>query len=93
MPLGRAGFTAKGVVFNLIGAFLILAGVQADPSEAEGLGGALRSLQGQPYGWILLGLTAIGLGCYGAFSFSEALFRRIKVPNPRRWHRSVSSLN
>jgi hypothetical protein len=87
VPLGRAGFVAQGIVFNLIGAFLILAGVQADPSEAEGLGGALRSLQAQPYGWILLGLTAVGLGCYGAFSLAQALHRRINVPNPRRWHR------
>jgi Domain of Unknown Function (DUF1206) len=78
---GRVGYAARGLVFNLIGIFLIIAGLQSDPSEAEGLGGALRSLQQQPYGWMVLGLTAVGLGAFGAFNIALAFYGRIRLPS------------
>lgn len=79
--LGTVGYIARGIVFVLIGIFLIVAGYQSDPSEAEGLGGALRSLQQQPYGWILLGLTALGLAAFGAFNIAQGVCGRIQVPD------------
>lgn len=79
--LGTVGFAARGVVFVLIGIFLIVAGYQSDPSNAEGLGGALRSLQEQPYGWILLGLTALGLVAFGAFNFARGIYGKIHMPD------------
>ena len=51
----------------LIGFFLAQAGWQADSSEAKGLGGALATLAQQPYGPWLLGITALGLICYGIY--------------------------
>ncbi len=63
----KLGLAARGVVFLLIGFFLALAGWQADSSEARGLGGTLATLAQQPYGPWLLGITALGLICYGIY--------------------------
>jgi len=81
MPLGRLGFMARGVVFMLVGIFLVLAAAHANAREAKGLAGALRTLQEQPYGWVLLGITALGLVAFGAFQFVTAYYRRIEVPD------------
>ncbi|SHI66988.1 protein of unknown function [Roseomonas rosea] len=77
VPLGRAGYAARAVVFVIISAFLVIAAVQADPSEARGLGGALLALQEQPFGRVAFGLVALGLAAFGAFQFAEARYRRI----------------
>jgi hypothetical protein len=74
---GRLGLAARGVVFGIIGVLLITAAVRADPQQAEGLGGALRTLQGQPYGPWLLGVVAIGLFAYGVYMWVQARYRRI----------------
>jgi hypothetical protein len=81
IPMGRLGFAARGVVFLMIGAFLILAAMHSRAAEARGLGGALKSLQAQPYGWILLAITAAGLFAFGVFGFVEAMYRRIDAPD------------
>lgn len=79
--LGRAGFAARGVVFALIGAFLLLAAWHSRSSDVEGLGGALEALQAQPYGWVLLGITAAGLFCFGLFGLVQARYRHISAPD------------
>lgn len=76
-PIGRAGLTARGLVFGIIGIALIVAGVQADPSEARGLDGALETLQRQAYGQWLLGVIAVGLIAFAGFSFVRAWARRV----------------
>jgi len=79
--LGRMGFAARGVVFILIGGFLVLAALHASSSEAHGLGGALHALQQQPYGWVLLALTACGLFAFGLFGLVQARYRHIDAPD------------
>lgn len=74
---GRLGLAARGVVFGVIGSFLIRAALQYDSSEARGLGGALASLREQVFGRWLLGLVAIGLAAYGMLELIKARFRRI----------------
>jgi hypothetical protein len=74
---GQAGLAARGVAFLLSGWFLIQAGLRFDPSQAQGLGGALETLARQPSGPWLLGLVAIGLIAFGAFSFLQARYRRM----------------
>ena len=66
----------------IVGGFLVLAAIHANASEAKGLAGALRTLQQQPYGWVLLGVTALGLFAFGAFQLVVAYYRRIDAPNP-----------
>jgi hypothetical protein len=82
IPAGRLGFFARALVFLIIGGFLVLAALHADASEAKGLAGVLRTLQQQTYGWILLGITALGLFAFGAFQFIVAYYRRIDAPDP-----------
>jgi hypothetical protein len=76
---GRLGFAARGVVFAILGGFLLVAAVHARPDEARGLGGVLATLAAQPYGPWLLGLVAVGLVAYGAFMLVEARYRRMVV--------------
>jgi hypothetical protein len=74
---GRLGYGAQGVVLSIIGIFLIVAAMQHDPHQAKGLDSALLTLQHQPAGPILLGIVALGLIAYGAYSFVEARYRRV----------------
>lgn len=74
--VGQWGLSARGVVFVIIGIFLIQAAVQADPNETGGLGEALATLAQQPYGPWLLGVVALGLVAYGIYCFSYARYRR-----------------
>lgn len=75
--LGQVGYVARGVVFAMVGAFVVSAAVTYDPEKARGLDAALRELADQPFGkWLLL-LVSLGLACYGAYSFAEARFRRL----------------
>lgn len=76
--LGRLGLAARGVTFSMIGVFIIQAALQADPSETEGLGGALQTLAQQPYGPWLLGVVAAGFVAYGLFCFSYTRWRDFK---------------
>jgi len=77
--LGRFGYAALGVVFSIIGIFLIVAAVQHNPHEAKGLDAALRTLIQQPFGPVLLGIVALGLIAYGVYSFVEARYRQVGV--------------
>jgi len=76
--VGRMGLTARGVVFALIGIFLIQASLQQDAGQAVGLGGALQKVAEQPFGQILLGVVAVGLCMYGLFSLVQARYGRLK---------------
>lgn len=76
--VGRLGFAARGAVFLVIGVFLGLAGLQSNPQQARGLGGALETLARQPFGPFLLGAVALGLVAYGVFMFVMARYRRIE---------------
>jgi hypothetical protein len=79
-PLGRLGYAARAVVFGLIGVFLCIAALDANAREAKGLSVALKTLEGQPYGWALLGATGLGLLAFGAFQFVMARYRVIATP-------------
>lgn len=74
---GRLGFAARGIVFGVIGVFLVQAALRYDPSRAQGVGGALDALARQSYGSIILGVVALGLIAYGLFMFVEARYRRL----------------
>jgi hypothetical protein len=77
--LGRIGHIARGIVFGVIGSFLIVAALQANPGEARGIDGALATLAQQSFGPLVLGAVAIGLVAYGIYMFAEARYRRMVV--------------
>lgn len=69
---GQAGYIARGVVFAIVGALIIVAGVKEQPEKARGLDGALKTLADQPFGTWLLALVALGLAAYGVFRVMTA---------------------
>jgi hypothetical protein len=75
--LGFVGSLTRGLVFGIIGAFLVFAAVHSNAHEATGLAGALQVIKQQAYGAVLLGITALGFFAFAAFGFAEAAFRRI----------------
>jgi len=78
---GVIGYVARGAVFVIIGGFLVIAALRFNSGNVAGFAGALRTLQHQPYGHVLLGITAVGLFAFGLFQWMEAAWRRIDVPN------------
>jgi hypothetical protein len=76
-PLGIVGLSARGLVFGVIGWFLVKAAVEFDPQKAVGIGGALAKLAQAPYGGAVLGLTAAGLLVFAAYCLAEARYRDV----------------
>lgn len=79
--LGRFGYGALGVVFTIVGIFMIVAAMQFNPQKAKGLDTSLKELLHLPFGPLLLGIVALGLVAYGAYSFVEARYRRLGRDN------------
>ncbi len=75
--LGALSFTARAVIFGLIGYFFIMAAIASDANQAVGIDGALLALAQTYYGKMLLFIAAAGLICHGVLSLYEARYRRI----------------
>jgi hypothetical protein len=75
--LGTVGMVARSAVFALAGYLLIQAAIDADPGEAHGLDGTLKTMAHQTYGQVLLLVVAIGLLAYGLYSWAEARYREV----------------
>jgi len=75
--LGKAGYIARGIVFTLVGILVVAAAVTFDPDKARGMDAALRQVAARPYGPWLLSLMALGLMCFGMYSFAESRYRRL----------------
>jgi hypothetical protein len=69
---GKAGYTAKGVAFALVGGLFLYAGLSHDAKKSGGLDQALHKVLQQPFGPVLLVAIALGIGCYGLFCFARA---------------------
>ena len=75
--LGVAGLLARGVVFGIVGWFLLKAAIEYDADETAGLGEALGKLANAAYGPVLLGLTAAGLVAFGIFCVAQSRYRQV----------------
>jgi hypothetical protein len=69
---GKAGYTAKGITFGIIGSLFLYAALTHDPQKSGGLDQALHKVVQQPFGPFLLIVIAAGLACYGLFCFARA---------------------
>ena len=77
IALGRFGMFARGVIFLVIGWFLVQAGIHHDASQVEGFGGAFVFLLREPFGRVLLGGVALGFVALGLYSFACARWVRL----------------
>lgn len=77
LGIGAVGHAARGVVFGLIGFFLVRAAWEYDPEETVGLDGALAKILRQDYGGTLLAIVAAGLIAYGLYCWVEARYREV----------------
>lgn len=75
--LGVFGHLARAVIFALMGYGLVKAAVSYDADEAVGLDGALAKLSDASYGPWLLGLVAVGLIGFAAYSVADARYRKV----------------
>ena len=73
--LGAVGYFARGVVFTMVGWFLVQAAVQHDPNESGGLDSALKRLSASEHGPGLLRLLAIGLFAFGVYRVVDGCLR------------------
>jgi hypothetical protein len=77
--ISRFGMAARGVVFVLIGMFVVRAGWEYDATEARGFSGSLEAMRGAPYGAWLLGVIAFGIASYGIYSLVRARYRIVRT--------------
>ena len=77
--ISRFGIAARGVVFIMLGFFVLQAAKNYDPQNVKGLDGALFTLTQQPFGKVLLTLMALGLIAYAIYLFLQARYRQIKI--------------
>jgi Domain of Unknown Function (DUF1206) len=71
--LARAGLTARGVIYILIGWVALLVALGQSAREADQQG-ALQLLAGESYGLVSLWLLGIGFAAYALWRLSEAAF-------------------
>jgi hypothetical protein len=72
LMFGKIGYAAKGVAIGIVGGLFVYAGVTHEASRSGGLDQALYEVLDQPFGPALLGIIAVGIGCYGLFAFARA---------------------
>ena len=71
--LARAGLTARGIIYILVGWVAVLVALGHSSREADQTG-ALQLLVGKPYGLVSLWLLGIGFAAYALWRLSEAAF-------------------
>jgi len=71
--LARAGLTARGIIYILLGWVAILVALGRGSHEADQQG-ALQLLAGKPYGSVSLWLLGIGFAAYALWRLSEAAY-------------------
>ena len=78
--LARAGLTARGVIYLLIGWVALLVALGRSAREADQQG-ALQLLAGKPYGLVSLWLLGAGFAAYALWRLSEVAFGVTGEPN------------
>jgi hypothetical protein len=73
--VGSAGLTGRGLVYALVGSFLVQAAATVDPNKAKGLDDSLRTLAAQPFGAGLLWFAVCCLLAFALWSFLDARYR------------------
>ncbi len=75
--MGQVGYSARGVVFPIIGISLVRAALAHDPGQTRGVREALLDIAHSGAGQVLLGVVALGFLAFGAFLVASARHRQI----------------
>jgi hypothetical protein len=70
--VGQLGYTARGIVWGILGYFLVQAARHANPGEAQGTEGAIDFLAAMGSGVLLV--VALGLVAYGLYMLVRAKY-------------------
>jgi hypothetical protein len=81
-PVSRFGLIARGVAFIEVAVLLVISGSRYDATNPPGIKDALNGLQSLPFGHTILLIVALGLIAFAAYSFAEAVWRRINMNIP-----------
>lgn len=73
--LGVYGLISRGVLFVLVGGYVMTGAWRLDAQYARGVTGALTALQARPYGASLITVMAAGLISFGSFQILKERFR------------------
>lgn len=84
MRIGRIGIITRGIVFAIIGIYLVAAAFHANPHHQTGTDGALLGLARQPFGMALLAGAGLGLIIFGVFSIMCARWTRMHIGSAPR---------
>lgn len=76
-PIAKTGLIARGIVFMVLAFLLATRSIRG--GEQASSKAALEFVQGLPLGWLLLSLMGIGLIAFAAYSFAEAVYRRVDL--------------
>lgn len=76
---GRIGYVARGIIYILIGIFVLQAAAFSNPQEVGGLGKALATLYQQDYGPWLLAVVAAGLIVFGTYGILLGKYREFDL--------------
>jgi Domain of Unknown Function (DUF1206) len=77
--LARVGNVARGAILGFIGVLVLIAAIQHDPNETEGLDGALKRLLDHGWGEVAVFLVALGFAAFGIYSIARAWVNRDHV--------------
>ncbi len=61
----------------MVGVLLVIAAATFDPDRSTGLDGAMRTLAGQPFGFVLLMVAAAGFAVFGVHCFFQSRYRKV----------------
>jgi len=75
--LGMAGYIAKGAALTIVGLLFGYSAITADPDDAKGLDGAVKSLLDLPGGQVIVVLVGAGFAAYGVYSLVRARYGRL----------------
>lgn len=84
VPVGRAGYAARGVIFAVLAFILAEIGLDLARADEGTVSAVLQELERLPFGSALLLATGVGLAGFGLFGLVEARWRRIRVPEEVR---------
>lgn len=77
VTLGRVGSIARGIVFALAGALVVIGAVQEKPKKAGGINELVQTTLDLPFGPVLVALMGLGLIIFGVYAVAETIWRHV----------------